>query len=117
MTQSIELAQVRATGANAATPAEAVRHRRALAAVKVLSPLAATGSLVCFISSLTSEKFGFHLIAASATLVILGGIGGALLVLQALLTSRQAYYRRGMLDGWMRGWNGQPPEANVPGFQ
>lgn len=118
MTQSIDLAHVRTASLNTEEQGEAVRHRRALTAVKVLSVLAAAGSLVCLGGCLMSEEFSLHFIAGSATLAVLSSIGGSLLVLHALLTSRQDYYQRGVVDGWMRGWRGLPPEVDdAPGFQ
>lgn len=55
---------------------------------------------------------------AAATFTVLALIGGLVIAIDMLLSRRLAacreYYFAGQLDGWMRGWNGQPPEVAEP---
>lgn len=55
-----------------------------------------------------------HLAIYAATCAVLAAIGGAVLSFRAMLAGRQEFYRRGHLDGWMRGWRGQEPEVDDP---
>ncbi len=48
------------------------------------------------------------------TLMLLAGMGATVLCLRAMLAARQEFYRRGQLDGWRRGWTGEPPEVSDP---
>jgi hypothetical protein len=49
-----------------------------------------------------------------ATFLLIAAICGGLICFNAMLADRQEYYRRGQLDGWMRGWRGQEPEVDDP---
>jgi hypothetical protein len=55
-----------------------------------------------------------HLIAPAATSFMLAGMASVVLCVHAMLADRQEYYRRGQLDGWMRGWRGQEPDVDDP---
>ena len=57
---------------------------------------------------------GVHLVIPSATCFMLSGLSATILIVHALLADRQEFYRRGQLDGWMRGWRGQEPEIDDP---
>jgi hypothetical protein len=45
---------------------------------------------------------------------MLAGMASVVLCVHAMLADRQEYYRRGQLDGWMRGWRGQEPDVDDP---
>jgi hypothetical protein len=53
-----------------------------------------------------------HLAVYAAACFVLAGLAGVLLVLRVMLADCEEFYRRGHLDGWMRGWNGQSPAAD-----
>jgi len=55
-----------------------------------------------------------HTTIAAATAVILAVAGGSLLVAESMLASRQEFYQRGQLDGWIKGWSGQPTDVTDP---
>ncbi|BEL07782.1 hypothetical protein Q0Z83_059730 [Actinoplanes sichuanensis] len=56
----------------------------------------------------------WRLALVGSTLLIMSVIAGSVLVGNQLLADRQEFYRRGELNGWMRGWRGQEPEAGDP---
>ena len=78
----------------------------------------------CFVGVMTFIAGGFLIAAftfadwrsalAAATFFILAVLGGVVLTIDALLADRHEFYRRGQLDGWMRGWRGQEPEVDDP---
>lgn len=55
-----------------------------------------------------------NLAVYAAACFVLAGLASALLVLRAMFADCQEFYRRGQLEGWHRGWNGQPPETSDP---
>jgi hypothetical protein len=55
-----------------------------------------------------------HLVAPAAVCFMLSGLAATILIVHAMLADRQEFYRRGQLDGWMRGWRGQEPEVDDP---
>jgi hypothetical protein len=59
---------------------------------------------------------GLSALIVSCTAFVIAAIGSSLLVFNSILPSCREYYRRGHLEGWMRGWRGQPPENDVPGL-
>jgi hypothetical protein len=59
---------------------------------------------------------GLPALIVSCTAFVIAAIGSSLLVFNAILPTCQEYYRRGHLEGWIRGWRGQPPENDGPGL-
>ena len=55
-----------------------------------------------------------HLTIAACAWFVMTGIGAGLLVTQSMVADRTEFYRRGQLDGWMRGWRGQEPDVDDP---
>lgn len=55
-----------------------------------------------------------HLNPVAGAFFVLSGIAVAVLCVEAMLAERQEFYRRGQLDGWMRGWRGQEPDVDDP---
>lgn len=55
-----------------------------------------------------------HLAVYAVGAFIFAGFAGGLLVVNAIFADRAEFYRRGHLDGWMRGWRGQQPETDDP---
>ncbi|MET0423610.1 MAG: hypothetical protein ABW046_07040 [Actinoplanes sp.] len=60
---------------------------------------------------------GWREALAAATLSIFAVVGGAVLCVHAVIASRLEFYKRGHLDGWMRGWRGQEPQGEDPLFR
>jgi hypothetical protein len=59
----------------------------------------------------------WHVALAGTTVALLAAAGGVVLCVNAILADRQEFWRRGQLDGWMRGWRGQEPEVDDPLFR
>jgi hypothetical protein len=55
-----------------------------------------------------------HLNALAASCFVVVAVGTAVLCIEQMLAERQEFYRRGQLEGWHRGWNGQLPETDDP---
>lgn len=51
---------------------------------------------------------------AGGTSVVLAAFGGFVWCLHGMLADRREFYRRGHVEGWYRGWNGQEPNADDP---
>ncbi len=56
----------------------------------------------------------WHIALAGTTVALLAGAGGVVLCIHAMLADRHEFWRRGQLDGWMRGWRGLEPEVDDP---
>lgn len=76
----------------------------------VAAALAGTGLTVADLAG----DGAVHLVAAAATSFLLSGMAGGVWIVHAMLADRQEFYRRGQLDGWMKGWRGQPPDVDDP---
>lgn len=61
-----------------------------------------------------ARPHGVHFAIYAASCFVLSGLSGALICVNAILADREEFYRRGQLDGWMKGWRGQEPEVNDP---
>lgn len=76
----------------------------------------AAGLGVAVFATLAVVNGGVHYVVGAWACAVLAGIGGALLCVRAWMSGQAAAYRQGELDGWVRGWNGQPPETQTPGL-
>lgn len=94
----------------AAGPRETVRLLRAVQATTAAATL---GAVACL--AIAFELSEWRIALAASTLAIVAAISGATLCVQAMLRSRIDAYRRGHLDGWMRGWHGHEPDGH-PGM-
>jgi hypothetical protein len=61
-----------------------------------------------------AEPRGLHYAVYAASCFVLSGLAGGLICINAILADRREFYRRGQLDGWMKGWRGQEPEVDDP---
>lgn len=50
----------------------------------------------------------------STLLLAIAAMAAMVLAIERMLASREQFYRRGHLMGWMRGWNGQEPLKDDP---
>lgn len=94
------------------TAAEPAGCSRLLRGVQVFTALTALGAAACLATALNHDRW--HYALAAATLAMMAAMGAALLAGNAMLADRQDFYRRGQLDGWMRGWRGQEPDVDDP---
>jgi hypothetical protein len=80
----------------------------------VIATAAASGlaGAVCVSVAFTLGEWRTGL--TGATLIIISAMAGAVLICDRLMADRQEFYRRGQLDGWMRGWRGQEPTVDDP---
>lgn len=76
--------------------------------VAVAGGLALTGMVL-----VTTDKPAPYL-AYSIVCYMAAAVGLGLIGVDRLLAEREEFYRRGQLEGWMRGWRGQEPEADDP---
>lgn len=77
-----------------------------LAAAAIQGGLAAAG-----------DEYDVYLMVGGVGCLVMASLGWGLLCLKRMLSHREEYYRQGQLDGWIRGWNGQPPEVTAPGLE
>ena len=114
MTQSID----RTTREKALRPPEVVA-----ASTRKTSPLTiatwaftVTMSLLCVALAAIqlATVHDLYLAIYAATCGVMASIGGAVLAIKAMFVGDAEHYRRGHLDGWMRGWRGQEPEIHDP---
>lgn len=113
MTQSID----RATREKAATPpgSEPVtpEPRTMIAAVAGVAALTAIAGVALGVADLAGHG-NVHLVVPAMTCFVLAGLSSAVLAIHHMLADRQEFYRRGQLDGWMKGWRGQEPDVDDP---
>jgi hypothetical protein len=57
---------------------------------------------------------GIRFAIYAAACFMTSALCAALLVMHAMLADRQEFYRRGQLDGWMKGWRGLEPDVDDP---
>lgn len=113
MTQSMEH-ETRERASRAPMPATPATPRDwQLIGVRIFTGISALAGVGLAAVDLASDG-GTHLIIPAATCFIFAAIGGAVLILLSQIASRQEFWRRGQLDGWIRGWNGQAPEVHDP---
>lgn len=116
MTLSIHrTATAEAPGAEGA-PEHPQRASRLVIGVKTFTVVMSLSAAV-FTTLTAGHGWAQPWLAGAVVSFVLAGLGGTVLCLRAMLISRQAAYRRGHLDGWMRGWRGQEPGSDVPGLQ
>lgn len=85
---------------------------RLVAGIVTFGVAAGVGGLV--LVGLDIDLTNVHLAVYSVACFVLAGLAAGLVCINALLADRQEFYRRGQLDGWMRGWRGQEPDADDP---
>lgn len=118
MTRSIERDTVRrAREKEYAQLVSSRRGPRAITAAKIATGVAVVACAAFGSAAAVSASHHVQLLVGAATCAVLSAIGGAVLAMNTVLANRRDYYRQGQLDGWIRGWRGQPPEADVPGFE
>jgi hypothetical protein len=61
-----------------------------------------------------ANDHGLHYTVYAAACFVLTGLAGSLLCFRAMLAECQVFYRRGHIEGWHKGWNGQLPETGDP---
>lgn len=88
------------------------RAHRTIQGVVVFTAVTALGSIACLATAFALHEWRTAVVGM--TLAIMSSTAGALLIGHRLIADRQEFYRRGQLDGWMRGWRGQEPEADDP---
>lgn len=104
--------RTRALNAGAATHAPPAGHNGLLWAVGAFGAAAGVAGLV--LAVLDAKTPGMHGAVYAAASFVLSGLAAAIVVINRMLADRQEHYRRGQLDGWMRGWRGQEPEVDDP---
>lgn len=95
------------------SPGQPAGPRRIRTAIRFSTAVAGPGGIVLAAVDLASAA-DMRLLIAGVALVIVAALGAAVLCIDALLTDRGEFYRRGQLDGWMKGWRGQEPDAEDP---
>jgi hypothetical protein len=80
--------------------------------VRVFTAMAGAASIALVAVGIAQPSI--HTSVAAAAALLLAAAGGSLLVAESMLADRQEFYRRGQLEGWRRGWNGEPPEVDDP---
>lgn len=102
------------------------RPNHLILAVRIFAGAAAAAGVALGAVDLAADG-GVHLVVPAVGCLLLAGLAAAVLVLQAILTDlhadlhaeladRQEFYRRGQLDGWMKGWRGTEPDVDDPLF-
>lgn len=86
---------------------------RLIVGIRIAMIAAATTGLVLAGIDIDIPR-GMRLSIYAAACFTAAGLCGALLCLHAMLADRQEFFRRGQLDGWMKGWRGQAPEVDDP---
>lgn len=115
MTQSIDRS-TRERAVQAPVPETVTRRHRPLTiGVGCFTVVATTGGTICGVATLTGASWRIAIMGA--TLLMLAGLGAVVLCVQNMIADRQDFYRRGHLDGWMRGWRGQEPGGEDPTFK
>lgn len=116
MTQSIHREAPHGASASPAPAAEPVVRscRPLITGIRCFVAGMLTAGICAAVWACTTHGRSTHLVIIAGSCFCLAGMGGAVLALQALLADRQEFYRRGQLDGWMRGWRGQEPDAGDP---
>lgn len=108
-----EQQRMRALKTPAPGAGQPTRHSRLVVGITCFGVGATVTGLILVAEDLT-DRVGFHFAVYAAACFVLAGLAGTLLVLRAMLADCQAFYRRGHLDGWIKGWNGQNPETGDP---
>lgn len=117
MTQMIDR-EHRAGGSQPDTSDDPATNRRpgVVTAARIVFGAMMTCSLGCLCVTFALDNWRWAL--AAATFATFSLLAGVVIAIDMLLTARMStcrqYYFAGQLDGWMRGWNGQPPEIQEP---
>lgn len=93
-------------------PSRPDRERQLVRVLWVVSATTTIGAAGCLAIACFESEWRFAL--TGSTLLVLAWITGATLCVHAMLKSRREFYRRGHLDGWMRGWRGEGPYNGDP---
>lgn len=112
MTQSIERGTQRRAGQLQVPETVTTRHRPLIIGIGCFTAVTAAGGIAFSVATLTGSSWRVALVGA--TLLMLAGIGAAVLCLHNMIADREDFYRRGHLDGWMRGWHNQDPDGDSP---
>lgn len=112
MSTQAQESQQRTTQPGADDPTALPRHRAVMRYVMAYTILTSLGAVATLALAVYLGQWRVAL--TGSTLAILAAIGGGVLCLNLVIADRQEFYRRGVLDGWMRGWRGQPPDIDDP---
>lgn len=113
MTQSID-DRTRAKALTSSAPQRpAGKQSRLIIGVRIFAAVTAAAGVGLGVADMTADH-NVPLTAAAVTCILLAALAGTVLVIDAMLADRQKFYRRGQLDGWHRGWSGEPPEVDDP---
>jgi hypothetical protein len=115
MTQSILPRSDHRNPARTETTPEPPGRSRIIAGVRVSTGITAATGIACAAVSVASNS-GLPALVVACAAFVMAVIGSSVLVVNALLPTYEEYYRRGYLEGWHQGWNGQPPENNTHGL-
>lgn len=114
MSQSITRGSRERALAGASSEPVVLHRGRLINGIRIFTAVMLLAGFSMAVWSLAEGSASLHLALGGATFFVLAGMGGVVLSLQAILAERQEFYRRGHLDGWMRGWRGQEPGGDDP---
>jgi hypothetical protein len=86
---------------------------RLICGVRIFAAIAVAAGVALGAWDLAGDG-GVHLIMPSVGCFVLASQATTILIVHSLLASHQEFYRRGQLDGWMKGWRGQQPDVDDP---
>jgi hypothetical protein len=113
MTLSID----RATRDRASTPPGAAPGTagpgKLIIGLRIFTAVATAAGIALGVADLASSG-SVHLVIPCVGSFVFAGLAANNLVHHHLLADRQEFYRRGQLDGWMKGWRGQEPGTDDP---
>lgn len=86
---------------------------RLICGVRIFAAVTTAAGIALGIWDLAGDG-SVHLVMPSVGCFVLAGQATTILLVHSLLASHQEFYRRGQLDGWMKGWRGQQPDVDDP---
>lgn len=93
-------------------PAVVARPHLLIQGIRMFTIVTALVGVGCLAAAFGVEEWRVAL--AGSTLVVLAAVAGAVLVANALIADRMAFYEHGKADGWYEGWRGIPPNPDHP---
>lgn len=94
-----------------------VRRSRMVIAARMFAVAMLVSGAACQAAAIASDEYDMYLMVGMVGFYIISGMAVMLLCINRMISSREEYYRQGQLEGWVRGWNGQTPDARTPGFE
>jgi hypothetical protein len=80
--------------------------------IRIFTGTTLGAGLVVFTWALAHDLW--RLAVVGMVLVFLAAVSAGVWTVHLLLADRNEFYRRGLLEGWRQGWNGQPPDVDDP---